>query len=115
MRARLGDLKLVHKLVEYAALRTRDPDILGFFDAMLEELPEIAVEDDTMPVVFPLSQKAMNTLHCLIEIAYYSDDRDANLGMLIARAAALHTLLPPLAEISLPEIPENAETLSAIA
>lgn len=98
VRVSIADLELVYALTEFMQCRRTDPDFLIFVDSLMDELPEVPAGTGAMPMIFSISQQAVNTIHCIAGYASYIGTYEGESEELGLKAAKLIPVLPPIRE-----------------
>ena len=106
LRLTINDLQLLYALIGFMESRKPDPEFSIFLESLMDELPAVPVGPGTMPMLFSLSQQAVNTIHCIAGYASYIggyEGEDKELGLKAAK------LIPALHSIRETVVVENAD------
>jgi hypothetical protein len=96
LRVTIDDLQLMYALTAFMETRKTDTEFQGFLEDLVHELPAVPDAIGAMPMIFPLTQQAVNTVHCIAAYATYIGEHEDACEELAQRAAALVRVLPPI-------------------
>ena len=92
----IDDLQLMYALAAFMETRKTDAEFEGFIEDLVDELPAVPNATGTMPMIFSLSQQAVNTVHCIAAYAAYIGEHEGECEEMAERAAELACVLPPV-------------------